>query len=397
MLTHSFYESDNRVIRYAQALAERGDVVRVAALGRSPQQARVELMNGVELHRIQDRLDKGSDSAWSYLSPLLRFTCRGAAWLARCRSQAPIDVVHVHNIPDFLVFAALPSKLRGARVILDIHDIVPEFFASKFGRGADSMLVRSLRAMERASAAVADHVILANHIWLDRYAQRNAAAGKCSVVINHVDEQLFEPAPPRASCDDTPLILFPGGLQKHQGLDIAIRAFARLRERIPGARFHIYGDGNCKAELMAQAVSLKLGEALRFFDPLPLRDIARVMARADLAVVPKRADSFGNEAYSTKIMEFMALGVPVVASSTLVDRRYFDDSVLRFFESGNDEALAQAMIEVLGNAPRRQAMVARAAEYARRNSWSLHKQGYLDIIDALQSKPAAPLPLADRS
>ena len=397
MLTHSFYESDNRVIRYAQALAERGDVVRVAALGRSPQQARVELMRGVELHRIQDRFDKGGDSAWSYLSPLLRFTHRGAAWLAHCRAEAPIDAVHVHNIPDFLVFAALPSKLRGARVILDIHDIVPEFFASKFGRGEGSMLVRGLRAMERASAAVADRVILANHLWLDRYAQRNAAAGKCSVVINHVDEQLFQPAPTKASFSDSPLILFPGGLQKHQGLDIAIRAFARLRGRIPGARFHIYGDGNCKAELVAQAASLGVGESLRFFDPLPLRDIVRVMAQADLAVVPKRADSFGNEAYSTKIMEFMALGVPVVASNTQVDRYYFDDSVLRFFESGNDEALAHAMADVLGNAPLRQAMVARAAEYARRNSWSQHKQGYLDVIDALLAKPAAAIPLADRS
>jgi glycosyltransferase involved in cell wall biosynthesis len=66
-----------------------------------------------------------------------------------------------------------------------------------------------------------------------------------------------------------------------------------------------------------------------------------------LGVVPKRADSFGNEAYSTKIMEFMSLGVPVIVSETKIDRYYFDDSVVRFFQSGNSDALADAMLEVM--------------------------------------------------
>ena len=94
---------------------------------------------------------------------------------------------------------------------------------------------------------------------------------------------------------------------------------------------------------------LGLNESVKFFVPLSLRAIARVVADADLGVVPKRADSFGNEAYSTKIMEFMSLSVPVVVSATRVDRYYFDRNRLRFLESGNDEELARAMYEVLTN------------------------------------------------
>ncbi len=388
MVAHSFYESDNRIIRYAESLAERGDQVEVIALRRSPHLARRELVNGVLVHRIQDRFGKHESSRWSYLWPLLRFVFVAWWWLVANARPRKFDLVHVHNIPDFLIFSASHSKLCGARVILDIHDIVPEFFASKFGVSQSSMLVRSLKWVEKVSAAMADHVILANHLWLEKYAARSAPMAKCSVVINHVDELIFRPQP-RVAQSNGPLILFPGGLQWHQGLDIAIRAVAILIRRIPDARFHIYGDGNTKPQLMALVDELGLGENVKFFDPLSLREIALVMASANLGVVPKRADSFGNEAYSTKIMEFMSLGVPVVVSSTSVDRHYFDESVVRFFESGNHDDLARAMYDVLTDATLRESLVRNAIDYVSLNGWGRHKREYLDLVDALISRPSA--------
>jgi glycosyltransferase involved in cell wall biosynthesis len=122
---------------------------------------------------------------------------------------------------------------------------------------------------------------------------------------------------------------------------------------------------------------------VRFFGLLSTTEIAGIMADADLGVVPKRADSFGNEAYSTKIMEFMSLGVPVVVSSTKIDRFYFNDSIVRFFESGNPDALAKAIVEVLQNNELRRRMIAHALEYAARNSWDVHKKDYLELVDAL--------------
>jgi glycosyltransferase involved in cell wall biosynthesis len=382
MVTHSFYESDNRVIRYAEALTERGDQVEVLALRRSAQMPKRELINGVLVHRIQDRFGKKESSPWSYLWPLLRFVIVSAKWLYTHGHSRKFDLVHVHNIPDFLIFSAWPAKRRGARLILDIHDIIPEFFASKFGVLPQSLLVRALRWVEKVSAGVSDHVILANHLWLERYTARSAPAQKCSVFINHVDQQIFQPQT-RATRSGGPLILYPGGLQWHQGLDIAIRAFAGLKRKLPDARFHIYGDGSSKRQLMALADELGLNESVKFFDPLSLRAIARVVTDADLGVVPKRADSFGNEAYSTKIMEFMSLGVPVVVSGTRVDRYYFDESVVRFFESGNDAELVRAMYEVLTNSQLRESMVRNANAYVARQSWGRHKSGYLQLVDAL--------------
>jgi glycosyltransferase involved in cell wall biosynthesis len=172
-------------------------------------------------------------------------------------------------------------------------------------------------------------------------------------------------------------------LQWHQGLDIAIRAFQHVIARLPEAELHIYGDGPARAPLMTLARELGLNGSVRFHQPRPVREIARVMADADLGVVPKRADSFGNEAYSTKIMEFMALSVPVVVSSTKVDRFYFDDSVVRFFESGNVDALATAIVEVLQNREETRARVDRASAYARSNCWETRKHDYLRLVDQL--------------
>jgi hypothetical protein len=110
----------------------------------------------------------------------LRFVIVSAKWLYTHGQARKFDLVHVHNIPDFLIFSGYPAKWRGARLILDIHDIVPELFATKFGAPPQSLLVRSLKWVEKISAGDSDHVILANHIWLERYTARSAAAQKCS-------------------------------------------------------------------------------------------------------------------------------------------------------------------------------------------------------------------------
>jgi glycosyltransferase involved in cell wall biosynthesis len=382
MVTHSFYESDNRVIRYAETLAQRGDCVEVLALRRGPEVSREEVAGGVRVFRIQDRFGKHEQSKSSYLWPLVRFLIASSCWLTRRHRRQPYDLVHVHNIPDFLVFGAWYPKLTGAKVILDIHDIVPELFASKFSLSQNSSLIWALKWVERFSAVFANHVILANHLWLDKYTARSARGQKCSVFINHVDECIFHPRPGTRR-NEKPVVMFPGGLQWHQGVDIALRAFQKVRHRLPQAEFHIYGEGNMKPALMKLAAELGLNGSVRFADPLPIREIASVMATADLGVVPKRADSFGNEAYSTKIMEFMSLGVPVAVASTKVDRYYFNDSVVRFFESGNPDSLAEAMVELLQDAGARQRLVANAFEYVRQNCWESRKADYLHLVDSL--------------
>jgi glycosyltransferase involved in cell wall biosynthesis len=382
MLAYSHYESDARVMRYAQALAHRGDKVEVLALKSSHQQARTEVVEGVKVSRIQCRPQKQQRSKAAYLFPLLWFHWKSSCTLGWRHLGHPYDAIHVHNVPDFLVFAAWLPKLGGAKVILDIHGLVPEFFASKFGAPADSRAVRLLKRMERWSAQFADHVIVSNHLWHDKYAARTGTVGKTSVFINNVDTKVFCPRP-RHRADGKFILLSPGGLQRHQGLDVALRAFRTVRAALPQAEFHIYGDGNMKSDLVALTDRLGLDDSVQFFKPVPVTQIAGIMADADVGVVPKRADAFGNEAYSTKIMEFMSLGVPVVVSDTKVDRHYFSDSMVRFFEAGNPEALAEAVLDVNRDAALRRRLVLHALEYATDNNWESREAAYLNLVDSL--------------
>ena len=382
MVSYSTYEGDNRVMRYAETLAKRGDSVDVIAIKGNRSQPDHDVINSVRVHHLQLRSSKDQQGKLALLLPILRFWLSSFFWLTRQHMRRRFDLIHVHNVPDFLIFAAWLPKLFGAKIILDIHDIVPEFYASKFRLASDSFGVKALKRVERASARLAHHVIISNHLWRDKYATRTGANGKCSVFINNVDMSVFRPRK-RTRNDGKLILIFPGGLQAHQGLDIAIRAMQKVGARLPQAEFHIYGDGNKKQDLIALARELGLESKVRFFNPMPLHQIVEVVANADLGVVPKRADSFGNEAYSTKIMEFMSLGIPAVISDTKIDRYYFNDSVVRFFESGNHDALAKAILEVLCNDELRKNMIARASEYAVLNSWENRKDDYLRLVDSL--------------
>lgn len=397
MLTHSYYESDNRVQRYARSLARRGDRVVVLALRRHPEMPLIERLDGVTLHRIQDRFDKRIASPLMHLGALATFMRRAAQALTRWSQPDsgaawPWHLIHVHNVPDFLVHAASHARRRGAKVILDIHDLMPEFFADKFKTSPQAWPVRCLAFLERQAAQQADHIIVANDLWLERYATRCQARDRCSVMINHVDERVFPRRAFRPASTDQPLIVFPGGFEKHQGLDVALSAFAMLRQHHPGARFHLYGDGSMKGPLQAMAQQLHLGPSVQWCDPLPLEEVARVMAQADLSVVPKLTEGFGDEAFSTKILEFMALGVPVVASRTRVDAHYFHRGGVQFFTPGDPASMVQAMLTVLARPELQAQRVREGWACVDRLGWSAHEGRYLDLVDRLTSMPRRPKP-----
>ena len=150
MVSYSHYESDNRVLRYAHALHERGDIVDAIAVNSSEEYAEKEEHFGIHVHRLQRR-ERNEKRKMDYLRRTWRFYRSASRELRRRHRYNPYDLIHVHNVPDFLVFAARYPKRNGARVILDLHDILPEFFASKFSSGIDGPAVKMLKVVERWS------------------------------------------------------------------------------------------------------------------------------------------------------------------------------------------------------------------------------------------------------
>jgi glycosyltransferase involved in cell wall biosynthesis len=382
MVSYSFYERDNRVMRYAETLARRGDSVDVLALQRENGLPRMETINGVHLIRLQSR-KMNEKNRFSYLGRILQFLLRATYQVAKNHLEHKYDFIHVHSVPDFIVFSALLPKLSGTPIILDIHDILPEFYTSKFGSSAKSLSFRLLRIVEKLSTKFADHVIIANHIWQERLVSRSVPIEKCTVVLNCPDRSIFHRNGHAREVTDRFVLLYPGTLNAHQGLELAIRAFGKISELAPHADFHIYGDGPSKDELTALIAKLGLQNRVFIRNPVQLRQIPEVIEAADLGIVPKLKNSFGNEAFSTKILEFMAMDVPVIVSDTQIDRYYFDDSVVRFFRGGDERDLADSMLEMINNPDKRELLVLNASEYVKTVDWTAKRHEYLELVDQL--------------
>jgi len=385
MVAYSFYESDSRIIQYARALTRRGDSVDVIALAHD-EASPVEVIDGVNVYRVQQR-EINERTVFSHLFRILRFLLVAMAVMVWKHLRKPYQLVHVHSVPDFLVVAALPLRMTGVPVILDIHDILPEFYASKFRAVQNSVIYRVLLIVEKWSARMANHVIIANHLWYDRLIQRSVTKEKCSVICNYPNRDVFSPRP-KTKRHGRFLLMYPGSLNWHQGVDVAIRAFAQVSPRIESAEFHIYGEGPERPNLENLVEELCLQHKVQIQNYRPTSEIARLMAMADLAIVPKRASSsFGTEAASTKVQEFMAVGVPVIVSRTRIDTLYFDESMVRFCESENVDALANAIIELYAHPEQRRKLVEGANRHIQQNNWDVKQHEYLSVVDSLIGKP----------
>jgi glycosyltransferase involved in cell wall biosynthesis len=152
---------------------------------------------------------------------------------------------------------------------------------------------------------------------------------------------------------------------------------------MPDAELHIYGRGPALPELVRLARDLGLDDSVRFMESVSLARIAEVMASASLGVVPKRSNGFGNEAFSTKTLEFMACGVPVIVSRTRIDQHYFSDDLVNFFEAGSVTDLAHVLLRTYRHRDEQRLKVVAAREFAIRHSWQARSPDYRVLVDSL--------------
>jgi glycosyltransferase involved in cell wall biosynthesis len=384
LIAYTYYEGDFRVRRYAEMLADGKSRVDVIALRRKGQ-AESGTLNGVNILRIQER-DHARKGPVQYVSDYFRFMISGMIHLARLGSRHRYAILHIHNVPDFLVFMATFLKLSGAKVILDIHDILPEFFCQKYGKARNSGFAMLLRGLEWLSVRYADHVIVANDIWREKLILRDGLPpDRCTTIMNYPPLEFFRN---NGQCKVNGVfrLIYPGTLSHQHGVDILIGAMALVSREIPNIQLHIYGlhdSGQAKKVLDDLIFENDLAGAVFFHDPVPPETLGPMIAAFDVGVVPKRGGIFTGEAFSTKVFDFMAAGIPVIASKTKVDEYYFDDSLIKFFTPEDVGDLARCIVELYRDPGQRAVMVANGKKYIQENHWGAKKPLYMDILKKL--------------
>src|SRR5260370_3552547 len=184
-------------------------------------------------------------------------------------------------------------------------------------------------------------------------------------------------------------MLSPGSLNWHRGLDVAIRVLAKISEETAQRNYKIKGDGSATRQLMELIRELGVESQISMHEGCPLQEIARIMESADLGIVPKRKDNFGNEAFSTKILEFMAMSVPVIVSDTMIDQYYFNNSIVKFFRSGDDNDLARCMLEMIENSEARKLQIENANQFVATFDCVVSQHDYLELVDHLTPNTSA--------
>jgi len=386
LVVQSDYEFDPRVRRKAEALVSAGYLVDVLAL-RASDGRRTYIRNGVHVETFDLGKKRGSPARYffEYAAFLLWAFVRVHVLTWRKRYV----VVDVNTLPDFLVFAPLFVRWMGATVLLDMHEITPEFYMSKYGVGRDSWMVRLATFIERVSFNFADHVVTINDPILDLLVSRGLNSAKATVVMNSADETQFaEPSAAAGIADRagaTCVFIYHGTLTRIYGLDIAIEAFAIAEKEMSGAQLWILGSGPQREELTALARERGVEGRVRMVGQVPAGQIPTWLTQSDVGVLPIRSDVFLDFAFPNKLPEYIISGKPVIVSRLKGIRQYFDEDALAYFTPTDADDLARQMVRLYCDRELRSSLSARAMQQYAPIRWEIMRCRYLNLIDQLAS------------
>jgi len=388
IVVHAVFPGDPRVRRQSDALIEAGYEVDLFCLRQPGEQA--EQLDGAQ-RIVRLPVNRSFIGFAGHIAEYLAFTATAGWRLAREHRRRRYHLVQVATVPDFLALAALPEKLAGVPLLLDLHEDMPEFFRDRFSAPLLRPLLPVVELVTRGSAALADRLITVHEPLRRLSIGRGVAEDRISVVMNGADGRLFDPErfPRRPFMVDGELrLVHHSNLQRLYGLDVAIRGLALLR---PGLRWRldVYGDGPWRARIQQAIEETATSDRVTLHGRVPIDHLPEVLAGADAGLVPSLKEPYLEYSLSTKLLELAAMGVPTIASDLATFRHHFTDAALRYVPGGEPAALARAVEALAADPAAAEALGREARRQARPYGWEVQRDHYLVVVDALVSGSGA--------
>ena len=390
MVVHGPYP-DPRVARESAAALDAGFEVEIIATRRRGEAPR-ETVDGAMVSRLPVGHVQGPGMA-RMVSEYVAFTIMAAGIVGTRAASRGYDIVHVHAPPDFLIVSAFIPRLFRSRVILDIHDRSPDMFSMRFPGRLGTKSKALLERLEQLATKFADVVLTVHDPYVRELVALGTPAEKTIVVMNSLDERLLPSPKPREAVPFR--IVYHGSLTPHYGVHILLDAAAQIVEQGLNIRVEIFGEGDALRDLEDRVASLDLLERVRIEGRfLSQRAVLERVNGASVGVIPNLPIPLNEFALSSKLFEYVALGVPVVAAALPTLQEHFSDSEVRFFDPGRAESLADALLSVARDP---QGALLRAERARRRYGnyrWAVNARRYIDVIDRLAARGSESLPLA---
>jgi glycosyltransferase involved in cell wall biosynthesis len=386
MIAYTNYKTDPRCLRAAEAAVSAGFHVDFIALRREGEPP-VEDVHGVRLYHLAQARYRGK-ALLAYVLNYLLFFIRCFFKAAALHWKNRYSVVHVNNMPDFFVFCAFVPKVMGAKVILDIHDPMPNTFASKYKKGESSLIYKLLLWQERLSARYADRVITVHDPVRDHVlAGHGLNCGAIGVVANFPDDELFQ-AQKNYEINGRLKMVFHGTILERYGLRTVVEAIAALpnRDRLS---LKIIGEGDFSEDLKKLIEFHQLAGTVDFENrSFPAREIPARISGCNLGLSPLIISSSTNYALPLKLVEYICLGMPVITVRAAAITHYFDEDDCLFYQHDDPKSLTQLLERLLKNPDLLLFYRARALALRERFSWKKERAKYINLLGEL-SQPGA--------
>ena len=381
MVAYTYYESDPRVIREAEAAVDGGFEVDFLAL-RRPGTEPTEVVRGVNLIRLNQSKYRGGGYL-SYLTGYGMFFLTCLLKITRLFFKRRYRAIHVNNMPDFLVFTTIVPRLFGTKVILDIHDPMPNTFASKFKGQENGFFYRVLLWQERLSAAYCNRVITVHDPVKDGILVKHGLApDSIEVIANFADNEVFK-LRRSFSIEGKIRIVFHGTILERSGLRLLMNALSGVRHK-DRFRVKIIGEGDFSESLKGLIRSLDLGEMVEFDNQLyPVHSISEQFEDCNVGIVPLEISSVTNYALPLKLLEYMSLGLPVVTVRSAAISYYFKEEDCIFFEWNDPSSLSRALDRIADNPEILLRYRERSVALRERFSWAGEKAKYVAMLREL--------------
>lgn len=388
MMAYTNYEVDPRVIRAAEAAAEAGFSVDCIVLRRHGQSAE-QMVNGVRVVRVHQARYRGR-SRVGYAFAYSMFFLRCFALASRLFISRRYRVIHVHNMPDVLVFAALIPRIFGAKVVLDIHDPMPETLMAKYVGTTHSRLYRALVWLEKLSVRFADRTVTVNHPVRDGVLLKHGyRPDQIDVVANFADDRLFVPIPYVPPTDKVRFV-FHGTILERYGLRTLVEAVAAAKHRRK-FEVRIIGEGDFSQSLKMLIESKQLADVVRFDNKAyPLQQIPGLLADCHVGLVPLDVTPISDFALPLKLIEYTCLGLPSITVRSTAIAYYLWENECITYPPGDVVALA-AILDRVAEDPDCLAPIRQQLPTARaRVSWTIEKERYVAILTELAGRNPNP-------
>jgi len=361
--------------READELAAAGAEVHVICMAEAGKPRR-ERRGTIHIHRLPVSRVRGSKVR--YLLDYALFFLLAGIEVTRLQRRHRFPVIQVNTMPDFLVFCTAVARRMGARIVVFMKEPTPELGEMLLGSGRwPRMLIR----IEQAALAWADAAITVTEDLKQTYVERGADPDKIHVVLNGPPANAFPPLTVVPTPDpDHFTLLYHGAVEERYGHDTIVRAVALTRDELPQLRFRFTGVGPEVDDLLELANELGVADRVECLGWLEIDELAQALAEADVGVVAQLRSPYSDLVHTNKMYEYMIFEKPVIAGRLRSVSRYFDDRCLHYFEPGDPESLAAAILEVASNSDRRTHLVAAASERLADYRWERQAEEYLRVF-----------------